>query len=210
MKGPVRFDVVLAGVGGQGVLSLGGLVARAAHDAGLWTKQSEIHGMSQRGGAVQAFLRIADRPVRSDRVALGTAQVVLGLEPVEALRQLELLAPDGVLITAGEPVRNLPDYPDLAEVLAEVRALPLGIVVPAEELARGAGSVKGVNAVMLGAAAPFLPIEEERLREELGRTFASKGEAVVAANLRAFQAGRHAVTEAMLEPLTAGAPCKAP
>lgn len=203
MSAPVRCDVVLAGVGGQGVLSLGGLMARAAHEQGLWTKQSEVHGMSQRGGAVQAFLRIADRPVRSDRVALGDAHLVVGLEPVEALRQLELLAPDGVLLTAAEAVPNVPDYPDLDDVLAEVRALPLGLVVPAEELAREAGSARTVNAVMLGAAAPFLPVVEARLREELRRTFEIKGEAIVEANLRAFQAGRHAVSEAMLQPLGA-------
>lgn len=203
MSLPVRSDLVLAGVGGQGVLSLGGLVARAAHAAGLWTKQSEVHGMSQRGGAVQAFLRIADRPVRSERVALGTAQLVLGLEPVEALRQLEYLAPDGILLTAAEPVRNIPDYPDLEAVLAAVRALPLGLAVPAEELARRAGSARAINAVMLGAAAPFLPIDEPWLLEELRRTFAAKGESVVAVNLRAFRAGREAVAGALVHPLGA-------
>lgn len=205
MSARVRCDVVLAGVGGQGVLSLGGLMARAAAGAGLWTKQSEVHGMSQRGGAVQAFLRIADRPVRSDRVGVGTARVVLGLEPVEALRRLELLAPDGVLLSASEPVMNVSDYPDLEEVLAEIRALPLGLVLPARELARRAGSVRAVNAVMLGAVAPFLPVEEARLEEELRHTFAAKGEAVAGANLRAFRAGRQAVGEAMLEPLAAAA-----
>ncbi len=192
MAGERKCDVVLAGVGGQGVLSIGALIAAAAHGAGLWVRQSEVHGMSQRGGAVQAFLRIADRPVRSGEIGRATAHLILATEPVEALRQLELLSPRGVLVTAAEPFENVPDYPDPEILLARIRALPSALVVEADRLAREAGSSRAANVVLVGAAADLLPVEPERLEEELRRAFAAKGDQVIETNLRAFRAGREA------------------
>jgi len=182
-------DAVLAGVGGQGVLSIGALIAGAAGDAGLWVKQSEVHGMSQRGGAVEAYLRVSDRPIKSDLISRGGADLILSLEPVEALRHLEMLRPDGIVVTSTEPVRNVPDYPDLEIVLDRLRSLPGTVLVDAGHLARAAGNPKAANVVVVGAAAPFLPVTTGAIEERIRRIFASKGHKVIDANLAAFRAG---------------------
>ncbi len=184
-----RLDAVLAGVGGQGVLSIGALIAGAAMDAGLFVKQSEVHGMSQRGGAVEAYLRISDRPIRSDLIGRGNADVILSLEPVEALRHLEELAPDGTVVTAVEPVRNVPDYPEVETILDRLRTLPRAILVDAGRLAREAGNPKASNVVLVGAASHLLPVSPEAIEERIRRVFEAKGEKVIEANLRAFRAG---------------------
>jgi indolepyruvate ferredoxin oxidoreductase beta subunit len=186
---PKRLDAVLAGVGGQGVLSIGALIAGAASDAGLWVKQSEVHGMSQRGGAVEAYLRISDRPIKSDLIARGGADLILSLEPVEALRHLELLKPDGVVVSASEPVENVPDYPDLERVLERLRRLPHAVVVDAQRLAREAGNPKGANVVLVGAASSFLPVPPAAIEGWIHHIFDAKGGKTVDANLKAFRAG---------------------
>jgi len=184
-----RLDAVLAGVGGQGVLSIGALIAGAAADAGLWVKQSEVHGMSQRGGAVEAYLRIADRPITGDLIGRGQADLILSLEPVEALRHLEMLRPDGIVVSSTEPVENVPDYPELEVVLDRIRSLPGSVLVDAGRLARAAGNAKAANVVLVGAAAPYLPVSTDAIEERIGRIFAAKGDKVVDANLAAFRAG---------------------
>lgn len=184
-----RLDAVLSGVGGQGVLSIGALIAGAAADAGLWVKQSEVHGMSQRGGAVEAYLRVSSRPIKSDLIGHGEADLILSLEPVEALRHLEMLRPGGVVVTSTEPVQNVPDYPELEVVLDRLRSLPGTVLVDAGHLARAAGNAKAANVVIVGAAAPYLPVSTEAIEERIRRIFEAKGEKVVDANLAAFRAG---------------------
>jgi len=125
----MKYDIIIAGVGGQGVLSIGAIIAASARHAGLRVKQSEEHGMAQRGGAVVSHLRLADGPVRSDLVPLGRADLIVSMEPLESLRYLDYLSPDGTVLTAAEPVANFPAYPDVAKTLAAVRALPRGVVV---------------------------------------------------------------------------------
>ena len=191
----MKRDVVLAGVGGQGVLSVAAILAEAARREGLVVRQGEVHGMSQRGGAVQASLRLADGPIEGDLVARGGADLVLGVEPVEALRYLEYLAPGGRLVTAADPYENVPDYPPIEEVLAAVRAVPGSVLVEAGALAREAGSGRVANVVMVGAASAFLPISRGVIEACLQEGFAAKGERVVEANLRAFALGRAAVGE---------------
>jgi indolepyruvate ferredoxin oxidoreductase beta subunit len=193
----VKQDVVLAGVGGQGVLSVAAILAEAARRAGLVAHQGEVHGMAQRGGAVQATLRLADGPIEGDLVARGAADLVLGMEPVEALRYLEYLSPGGRLVTSADPYVNLPDYPPVEAVLEAVRAVPGSVLVAAGALARRAGSGRTANVVMVGAASVFLPMTIPVLEECLRHGFASKGERVVAANLRAFALGREAVEGGM-------------
>jgi indolepyruvate ferredoxin oxidoreductase beta subunit len=188
----MKYDVILAGVGGQGVLSLGAIIAGAAMEEGLAVKQSEVHGMAQRGGAVQAHLRLASQPIASDLVPRGGAAMILGLEPLESLRYLEYLSPDGVLITATHPVANIADYPEIDGLLARIRGLPHAVLVEAEALARHEGNPAGVNAVMVGAASRWLPVREATLRQNIERRFASRGASVLAANLRLFDAGRAA------------------
>jgi indolepyruvate ferredoxin oxidoreductase beta subunit len=188
----VKADVVLGGVGGQGVLTIAALLANAARDEGLDVRQGEVHGMSQRGGAVQATLRMSDAPIRSGLIPRGGADLVLGLEPVEALRYLPYLAADGRLVTAADPVENIPSYPDIEAVRAEILRVPGAVLVEALALAAESGSRRSANVVMVGAASPFLPLRAETLEAAVAAGFAPKGERIVAANLAAFRAGRAA------------------
>lgn len=195
----MRFDVILAGVGGQGVLSVASLVAAGAMKGGYHVKQSEVHGMAQRGGSVLAHLRMASRPVHSDLVPLGGADLILGMEPVEALRHLPYLAHGGALVVSTEAVRNMPVYPDVEDLFRRIRGLPKGFLVDTADLARRAGSPRSANVVLVGAASVLLPIFPGRLEDTLREVFEPKGAAVVEANLRAFRLGRAAV-----EPVAAG------
>ncbi len=189
----MRYDIVLAGVGGQGVLSMAALIARAAMAEGLHLKQSEVHGMAQRGGAVQAHLRLSDGAIESDLIPRGAADLILSLEPVEGLRDLPWLSPGGTLVTSANAFVNIPDYPPEEEVLRRVRALPHAIVVEAERLAEESGDLLAVNTVMVGAASRLLPLEPASVESAVRATFARKGERTLAANLAALVAGRQAV-----------------
>jgi indolepyruvate ferredoxin oxidoreductase beta subunit len=188
----MTFDIIFAGVGGQGVLSMAAIIGRAALSEGLQAKQSEVHGMAQRGGAVQAHLRLSDRTIESDLIPLGMADLILSLEPVESLRYLEQLSPSGTLVTAAKPFVNIPDYPDVEGVLAKVRSLPHAIVVDAEKLAMEAGDVQTLNTVMVGAVVRLLPLRVETIEKAVAATFASKGNVVIQANLAALRAGGQA------------------
>lgn len=188
----MKFDIVLAGVGGQGVLSVSAVIASAAMEAGLHVKQSEVHGMAQRGGAVLAHLRLADAQIASDLIPRGRAALILGMEPLESLRYLEFLAPDGSLITSSNPVINIRDYPPVADVLEQVRRLPHAVLIDSDKLAREAGSARATNMVMVGAASRVLPLDPELLERYIATRFASKGQKVVEQNLKAFRTGREA------------------
>ena len=196
----MKFDIILAGVGGQGVLSMAAIVGRAAILEGLQAKQSEVHGMAQRGGAVLAHLRLSDHAIASDLIPLGMADLILSMEPVEALRYLPYLAPHGAVVTASNPLVNIPDYPDLESVLVRLRALPRSVLVEAETLARDAGDVVATNTVMVGAAARLLPLNVETLERVLLERFRSKGEWVLDVNTKAFESGRRAAETAATAP----------
>ena len=187
-----KADIVLAGVGGQGVLTGAGLLAEAARRAGFTVKQGEIHGMSQRGGAVTANLRMAEGPVASDLIPRGAATMILSLEPVEALRWLPYLAEEGVVVTSSSPVENIPDYPPLADVLEELARLPRAMVVDADVLAKKAGSGRANNVVMLGAASALLPFPGPLLRAVVAEYFGARGPRMEEINLKAFDAGQTA------------------
>jgi indolepyruvate ferredoxin oxidoreductase beta subunit len=192
----MTYDIILAGVGGQGVLSMAAIIGNAAVTEGLFAKLSEVHGMAQRGGAVHSHLRLSDRPIESDLVSQGTARLILSMEPVEGLRHLEYLVPGGTMVTASTPVLNVPDYPDVAGVLERIRGIPGSIVVEAERLAAEAGDPLTMNTVMVGAAAHLLPVKPETLEASLSETFARKGSQAYTVNLAAFRAGRAAVESA--------------
>jgi indolepyruvate ferredoxin oxidoreductase beta subunit len=183
----MKYDVILAGVGGQGVLSVAAIIATGAMKAGFQVRQSEVHGMAQRGGAVQAHLRLADREIASDLIPTGGAQMILAMEPLESLRYLGYLEPEGVLISSADPLVNIPDYPELEGLLAAIRRLPRHRLVDAIELA--GGSARAANMVLVGAAASYLPVSRELLEISIQELFAGKGQDVVAANLKAFAAG---------------------
>jgi indolepyruvate ferredoxin oxidoreductase beta subunit len=182
-------NIILAGVGGQGILSIAAVIDQAALKAGLNIRQAEVHGMSQRGGAVQSNLRIADHEIFADLIALGTADLILSVEPLEALRYLPYLGPSGRVVTSLEPFVNMPGYPPLEEILAELGKTDRPVLVHAAELAREAGSARASNMVMLGAAAPFTGIEPEKLEESIEALFGAKGREVVDINIRAFRKG---------------------
>ena len=190
----MKFDIILAGVGGQGVLSVSAIIASSAMKEGLAVKQSEVHGMSQRGGAVLSNLRLSDRPIASDLIPRGSAAMILSMEPRESLRYLEFLSAGGTVITATNPVANITDYPPIEEVLAQVRSLPHAVTVDAESLARKAGSARATNMVMVGAASPMLPVSFETIEHFVQAIFASKGAKVVEINLKALHAGRDAAS----------------
>ncbi|MBQ0930141.1 indolepyruvate oxidoreductase subunit beta [Ideonella alba] len=185
----MTLDLVLGGVGGQGVLSIAWVIDQAAHAAGLHIKQSEVHGMAQRGGAVSACVRLSDQPVASDLIAAGSAALVAAVEPLEALRYTPLLRTDGTVVTDVTPLVNIDHYPDLETMLTVLFSLPNLVAVDATRLAHAAGTVKAQNTVVLGAAAPLLPLPREALEAQLQTLFEPKGERIVQANLRAFRKG---------------------
>src|SRR5512142_1876144 len=148
----VKFDIIIAGVGGQGVLSIGAIISAAAMRSGLRAVQSEVHGMSQRGGAVVSHLRLSDRPINSPTIVHGGADLILGLEPLETLRYVSYLNVAGTAISATDQTRNIPDYPPIEQILWSILRLPRGYTVEAAKLAREAGAVKAANVVMVGAA----------------------------------------------------------
>lgn len=186
----MKYDIVLAGVGGQGVLSIAAVLGIAAVEDGLHIKQAEVHGMSQRGGSVQSHFRIADHVIHSDLIPLGGADMVISMEPMETLRYIEYLNPQGVIIAEQNPFVNIPDYPDRDAVLVEIGRFPRAHIVDAEGTARAMRATRASNMVLLGAASVFVPLAAEALESAIGVIFGRKGEQVVATNAEAFRRGR--------------------
>jgi len=185
----MKTDIILAGVGGQGILSVAAIIAAAALHKGLHVKQSEIHGMSQRGGDVQSNLRISDKPIYSDLIAMGTADIVIGLEPLEALRYAHYMKKDGWIIVNEKPFKNIPDYPPMEEVLGEIKKFPNHIIIDADGEAKKLGSSLVANVILTGAVSPYLGLEYEDLEEGIREIFGRKGEKVVELNLKALKKG---------------------
>ncbi len=186
----MKKDIILAGVGGQGILSIATIIGYVSVHEGLYLKQAEVHGMSQRGGDVQSHLRISDKPIYSDLIPRGCADIILSVEPMESLRYLPFLKEGGWVITSTAPYKNIPNYPKQEELLAEIGKQVNHVAVPAEELAKKAGTVRAVNIVMLGAAAQFLELEYAQFEAGIKEVFGRKGEKIVNTNLAALKAGR--------------------
>jgi len=185
----MKKDIILAGVGGQGILSIAAVIGKAAVNSGLYLKQAEVHGMSQRGGDVHSDLRISDKPIASDLIPEGDADVIISVEPMESLRYLPMLIVDGWLITNSKPYVNINNYPDINEVLNEISQLPNHIILDADKIALDIGSKRSANMVILGAAAPFIGLGKEILREAIREQFKSKDEDIIRINLIAFDKG---------------------
>ena len=182
-------NIILSGVGGQGILSIAAVLAMGALSRGLYVKQSEVHGMSQRGGAVQSHIRISDKEIFSVLIPRGQADAVIAVEPMEALRYAGFLKDDGWLITNIEPYL-IPDYPDMEKLKAELSRTPNHIIFDAGKLAKKAGNKRAANIVVLGAASPFLNIEEDALIDGIKAIFGPKGERLVNLNSDAFNYGK--------------------
>jgi indolepyruvate ferredoxin oxidoreductase beta subunit len=187
---PLKCDIILAGVGGQGILSIAAVIGMAALENNLEIKQAEVHGMSQRGGAVQSHLRISARPIASDLISLGGADLIVGVEPMESLRYLPWLSENGWLISNTNPFVNIPDYPVREDLEKEIRKLPNHVAFDADGMAASLGSAKVSNMVVLGAAAPHIGIPYSSFEEGIRRIFGRKGEEVVSLNLAALRKGK--------------------
>ena len=186
----MKKDIILAGVGGQGILSIATVIGEAALQEGLYLKQAEVHGMSQRGGDVQSNLRLSSEPIHSDLIPKGGADLIISLEPMEALRYVEYLKPDGWIVTSCVPFLNIPNYPDLEQVLARIKAYDHHVLLDVEALAKEAGApAQAANMVLLGAAIPMLGIDHDKMIAGVARVFARKGETVVNTNINAVEAG---------------------
>lgn len=187
----MKIDIILCGVGGMGALSSAAIISKAALDMGMHMKQAETHGMSQRGGDVQSHLRLSDKEIASDLIPEGECDLIISVEPMEALRYLPFLdKKNGWVITNENPFINIPNYPEKEEVLAEIKKLENSIVFDADKIARDLGNFKGTNMVVLGAASKYLKIDIEKLENAIRDTFASKGEAIVESNINSLRAGR--------------------
>jgi indolepyruvate ferredoxin oxidoreductase, beta subunit len=188
----MKNDIILSGVGGQGILSIAATIGSAAVANGLFLKQSEVHGMSQRGGDVQSHLRLSDKPVSSDLIPYGKADLIISVEPMEALRYLPWLSGNGWLVTNINPFINIPDYPPTDEVLDAIRKIKNHIIIDADSIAKETGSVRSGNIVILGAASPFIEMPFASLEAAIMKIFGKKGDQVVEANIKALNAGLQA------------------
>jgi len=189
----MKYDVILAGVGGQGVLSVASIIAHAALSEGLEVRQSEVHGMAQRGGQVISHMRISDKKIAGDLVPKGGADMIIAMEPLEGLRYIPYLKSDGILVTAAESFVNMPNYPDINTVHSSIKRLPKSKIVQTASLAKEAGLAKAANTVMVGAASNYLPLKSASIEKIITETFAKKDSNTVQANSKAFKLGQAAV-----------------
>ncbi len=186
----MKTDIVLAGVGGQGILSVATILGVAALKEGLNIKQAEVHGMSQRGGDVQSTLRISSSPIHSDLIPSGKADLIVSLEPMEALRYLPYLSQEGWIVASSVPFINIPNYPELEDIEKELKRVGNVIAFDMEEMAKEVASPRSSNMVLLGAASHFIDITAEKIEDAIKSVFSSKGDSIVDSNLKAFRAGR--------------------
>ena len=188
----MKTDIILCGVGGQGILSIATIIGEAALKENLYIKQAEVHGMSQRGGDVQSNLRISSNPISSDLIPKGGADVIISMEPMEALRYLPYLKKDGWIITANTPFVNIPDYPDMEKINGDLSKVNNVISLDIEQLAKDNGVPRSANVILLGAAQKAIGIDFDKLEDAVRDVFSRKGEAIVEANLKALKIGKDA------------------
>lgn len=185
----MKRDIILAGVGGQGILSIAAIIGLAAVEKGWYLKQAEVHGMSQRGGDVQSHLRISEEVIHSDLIPFGQADMIISVEPMESLRYLPYLSKDAWLISNNKPFINIPNYPEQEIIYSEIRKIKNHILINADEIAKELQSPKSANILMLGAAFSNMGIEKKYFENAIKTLFGRKGEEVVNVNIAALEAG---------------------
>ncbi len=193
----MKSNIILAGVGGQGILTIATIIGYAALESGLQLKQSEVHGMSQRGGDVQSHLRISDKEIYSDLIPAGTADVIASVEPMESLRYLPFLSEKGWLITNTTPYVNTSKYPDKEKIINEIKKQSQHIMIDADVLAKEMGAPRAMNMILLGAVAPLISIPYEKFQEGIKYVFGRKGANVIDINLKALEKGKEIATNIM-------------
>lgn len=191
----MKINIILAGVGGQGILTIAAVLDTAALASNLNIKQAEVHGMSQRGGAVQSHVRISDKEIYSDLIPKGKADMIISVEPMELLRYLPFLKKDGLLVTDSNPFNNITDYPELEELYTEIRSHSNTLLIDAKKIAKDLGNSRATNIVLLGAAASQLPLSDESIQQAIKSLFARKGEKIVAKNIEAYNKGKETAIE---------------
>ncbi len=191
----MKKDIILAGVGGQGILSIASIIGEAALNEGLFIKQAEVHGMSQRGGDVQSNLRISSEVIYSDLIPKGCADIVISLEPMEALRYIPFLSEDGWIVTNTTPFINIPNYPEIQKIKEELAKIKNVIMVDVDKIASDIGNKRGANIALLGACSHLLSIDPQKFEEGISRIFGRKGEEVVQSNISAFRAGQNSIVK---------------
>jgi indolepyruvate ferredoxin oxidoreductase beta subunit len=185
----MKNDIIISGVGGQGILSIAAAIGLAALENNLFIKQSEVHGMSQRGGDVYSHFRLSDKPVLSDLIPYGKADLIISVEPMESLRYLPWLSPHGWLVTNSNPYINISGYPPVEDIMKEIRKVENNIIIDADTIAREAGSARSGNIVILGAASPYIGMPFTSLENAVRSLFKRKGDEIVEINLKALKAG---------------------
>jgi len=186
----MKKDIILAGVGGQGILSIATVIGYIAVNQNLYLKQSEVHGMSQRGGDVSSHLRISNKTIASDLIPKGKADMILSVEPLESLRYLPYLSSEGWIVTNNKPFVNIPNYPEIEKVLSTIQQKTRYILIDADKIAKESGSARSANMVMLGAASPFLGFDDDCFINAMKAIFGRKGDDIVEKNILAFKAGK--------------------
>lgn len=186
----MKKNIILSGVGGQGILSIATIIGEAATEAGLYLKQAEVHGMSQRGGDVQSNLRLSTDPICSDLIPHGQADIIISMEPMEALRYVPFLSKEGWVVTSSEPFINIPNYPEYHTLLDDLNLLPNVKMLNIDTLAHENQIPKSANMILFGLAARCIGIlSPEQLRSAIGRVFSIKGDKIVESNYKAFDIG---------------------
>lgn len=194
----MKTNIILAGVGGQGILTIAAILDTAALNSNLNIKQSEVHGMSQRGGAVQSHVRISDKEIFSDLIPQGKADIIISVEPMELLRYIPYLKNKGFLVTDANPFVNITNYPEVENLYKEIKSHKNSILIDAKKIAKELGNSKATNIVLLGAASSLIPLDEEKLVEAIKILFERKGERIVNKNIEAFYKGKEIATETVL------------
>jgi indolepyruvate ferredoxin oxidoreductase beta subunit len=185
------FDLVIAGVGGQGTILASDIIGKAAVKEGLPVMAAETHGMAQRGGSVVNHLRIGCE--LGSLIPLKSADALIALEPSEALRYIEYLSDEGIVIVNTEPVlpvtvtSGISSYPDMGEIIDYLEQRFTVKAFNAVQLAKEAGHVQSMNTVMIGAVSKYLPLSKDVL---LDCVKASVPKRTVDINIKAFGIGR--------------------